>query len=133
MNVGWVFVPIEFGTLPEWLSRAMKPSLCDRVRGLHPEPGVAQFDQDIMAWIDDLEKDAWNVVIDELVWHLREGRMPVIVRRRSTPSTGVEFCFESAQPAFLAIEQSFFKEHWEEAVAIIGRCSELSTVKIHDA
>jgi hypothetical protein len=86
-----------------------------------------------MAWIDELEKDAWNVIIDELVWHLRESRMPVAVRRHIAPKSGVEFCFESAQPAFFSVERSILDEHWDEAVAIIRRCSELSVLKTYDA
>ena len=86
-----------------------------------------------MTWIDQLEKDAWNVIIDELVWHLREGRMPVAVHRHFTPKRGVEFCFESAQPAFFSIEGIFLEEHWDAAVAIIRQCSELNALKMSDA
>lgn len=86
-----------------------------------------------MEWINELEKEAWNVIIDELVWHLREGRVPVAIRRQFTPRRGIEFCFHSAQPSFFSIEGSFLEEHWSKAVAIIRECSELSDLKTYDA
>lgn len=85
-----------------------------------------------MDWIEKLEKEAWNVVIDELVWHLEEGRIPVAIRRHVTPINKVEFCFESEPPAFLAVEPSFFDEHWNEAISIIGRFPELRALKTID-
>ena len=86
-----------------------------------------------MDWIENLEKEAWNVVIDELVWHLQEVRIPVAIRKHVTPMKRVEFCFESEQPAFLTVEQSFFDEHWNEAISIIGRCPELRALKTVDS
>jgi hypothetical protein len=85
-----------------------------------------------MDWIDHLEKDAFNFVIDELVWHLREGRIPVAIRKNFSPKTGVEFCFESERPSFLAVEQILFEEHWDEALSIIGRFPELRALKTID-
>ena len=86
-----------------------------------------------MDWIDQLEKDAWNVVIDELVWHLREGRKPVIIRKHFLSNRGIEFCFETAKPMFLAVEGNLLEDHWKEAVAIIGRFPQLSALKTQDA
>ena len=86
-----------------------------------------------MDWIDEIEEDAWNVVIDELVWHLREGRTLSEIRRRFEPRSGVEFCFEAAQPAFFSVEEKFLKEHWDDSIAIIRRFSQLRQVKTCDA
>lgn len=86
-----------------------------------------------MTLIDELEKDAWNFIIDELIWHLEEGRIPATVRRVLTPETGIEFCFETVPSDFYAIPAEFLEEHWNEAVTIIGRCPELASLKMCDA
>jgi hypothetical protein len=83
-------------------------------------------------WIDRLEEDAWNVIVDELVWHLREGRMPAAIRKHSTPRAGVEFCFEAARSAFFPIDESILEDHWKQAVIIIGGHTQLGNLRTYD-
>ena len=83
-----------------------------------------------MDWIDKLEEDAWNVVIDELVWHLREGRLPTSIHRRHTPTDGIEFQFKELPSAFLATKQQLAKDHWDEAIQIIGRFPQLQSIDL---
>ncbi|GAB6197555.1 hypothetical protein [Lysobacter xanthus] len=82
-----------------------------------------------MDWIDRLDEEGWNVVIDELVWHLSEGRSPVVVRKVLSPLTGVEFSFELAPPAFFPVRKNLFEEHWASAVEIASRFPELVHVQ----
>ncbi|MCD9086359.1 hypothetical protein [Stenotrophomonas sp. SY1] len=81
-----------------------------------------------MEWIDDLEKETWNDVIDELVWHLRNGRMPTLITRQLTPDSGVEFRFKDLPAVFLPVDNHV---RWDEAVQIIDRFPQLNATRIH--
>lgn len=81
-----------------------------------------------MDWIDELEEEAWNVVIDELVWHLRQGRTPSSIRRLVVRDQGVEFCFQDHEPFVFKVDEQFLREHWSEAVTIIRRFPQLRSV-----
>lgn len=83
-----------------------------------------------MDWIDQLEEEAWNTVVDELVWHLREGRMPISIHRQFSPERGVEFKFDGAPTAFYPIQNHFLEDHWDEAVAIISRFPQLQAASV---
>ena len=83
-----------------------------------------------MDWIDQLEEDAWNVVIDELVWHLREDRLPILIHRQFSPIRGVEFRFQKVPTAFFPVEDHFLEDHWDEAVEIIARFPQLRATSI---
>jgi hypothetical protein len=83
-----------------------------------------------MDWISDLEKAAWNFVIDELVWHLREGRFPVSIHRQFTPAKGIEFAFKDLPAAFFPIDGHALEDHWDEAVQILSGFPQLQTVDI---
>ena len=78
-----------------------------------------------MEWIDDLEKERWNVVIDELVWHLRHGRMPTRLTRQRVPDDGVEFAFSNLPAVFLPATAPAFDQHWDEAQRIVERYRQL--------
>ncbi len=82
-----------------------------------------------MQWIDDLEVDAWNTVIEELVWHLRNGRTPTAISRQRLPERGVEFRFDDVAPTFLPVEEDAFETHWKEAIAIIARFPQLNALR----
>ncbi|WP_296247222.1 hypothetical protein [uncultured Stenotrophomonas sp.] len=84
-----------------------------------------------MQWIDDLEVEAWNTVIEELVWHLRNGRTPTTITRQFEPERGIAFRFSSAPPCFLAITDTALEHHWKDAVAIIGRFPQLNATRLH--
>jgi len=84
-----------------------------------------------MQWIDDLEMEAWNTVIEELVWHLRNGRTPTTITRRFEPERGIEFRFSNAAASFLAIADTSLEQHWKDAVAIIGRFPQLNATRLH--
>jgi hypothetical protein len=82
-----------------------------------------------MDWIDKLEEDAWNVVIDELVWHLREDRFPVSIRRQFTPR-GIEFGFKDLPAAFFPIDGPALEDHWNEAVQIMSSFPQLQVIEV---
>ncbi len=81
-----------------------------------------------MQWIDDLEKDAWNDVIEELVWHLRNGRMPTIIRQQRAPDNGIEFRFKDLPAVILPVTHP---GHWDEALNIIERFPQLNATRLH--
>lgn len=79
-----------------------------------------------MSWIEELDKYGQNFLIDELVWHLEKGRMPVsILMECSTGRTGIVFHFESAEPAFLSVPERMLHGHWREAQEILSEFGEL--------
>jgi hypothetical protein len=82
-----------------------------------------------MEWMDDLEKDAWNTIIDELVWHVRNGRMPSALARTQAPDSGVEFQFPRTPTVFLPVDAHALATHWEQAVEIIGRFTQLDALR----
>ncbi len=48
-----------------------------------------------MDWIEELDKNGYNILIDELVWHLEQGRTPTAIVKCSKNNTyGFEFYFE---------------------------------------
>jgi hypothetical protein len=84
-----------------------------------------------MDWIDKLEEDAWNVVIDELVWHLREGRLPTSISRQLAPSRGILFRFTESPDSFFPVEGDFLEARWDEALQILSRFPQLQAVGVH--
>ncbi|WP_313317220.1 hypothetical protein [Stenotrophomonas sp.] len=84
-----------------------------------------------MQWIDDLEVEAWNTVIEELVWHLRHGRTPTTITRQFVPERGIEFRFSGAAPSFLAIADASLEHHWNDAITIIARFPQLNATRLH--
>ncbi|HEX7989561.1 MAG TPA: hypothetical protein VF513_05315 [Stenotrophomonas sp.] len=82
-----------------------------------------------MQWIDDLEVEAWNTVIEELVWHLRNGRTPTAITRQLLPDRGIEFRFNGVDPAFLPVPDEAFETHWKDAIAIIARFPQLNALR----
>lgn len=85
-----------------------------------------------MDCIDELERDAYNFVIDELVWHLENGRTPLAIRRNYNLQTGVEFQFGQTAPMFLSVDERLLDQHWEEAKMIINQYSELRSINLID-
>ena len=83
-----------------------------------------------MEWIERLDKEGWNFVIDELVWHLKEGRVPIEITVQRVPLSGVEFRFDNAAPTFFRIDRHELREHWAAAVQIIGEFPELGSVAL---
>ncbi len=83
-----------------------------------------------MEWINELENEAWNTVIDELVWHLRHGRVPTIITRRFAPARGIEFRFGDAPAVFAPIDDASLEDHWDEASRIIGRFPQLNATRL---
>lgn len=81
-----------------------------------------------MDWIDRLDEHGWNVIIDELAWHLREGRSPVLVKRVASPSAGVEFGFAAPPATFFPVAEGLLEEHWMAALEIALGFPELAHV-----
>lgn len=58
-----------------------------------------------MQWIEKLDRDGWNPIIDELIWHLEQGRTVVRIQLQDLPESGVEFNFANAPSLFLKVER----------------------------
>ena len=82
-----------------------------------------------MEWLDDLEKDAWNAIIEELLWHLRQGRTPSALARTHSPDCGVEFWFAHTPTVFLPLTADSLTAHWQHATEAIARFRQLDAVR----
>lgn len=79
-----------------------------------------------MSWIEKLDHYGANFLIDELVWHLKEGRVPASVSMESSPvRTGVVFHFVDGGTAFLTVPERALDDHWREAQDISSKFNEL--------
>lgn len=86
-----------------------------------------------MSWIDRLDEHGYNVVIDELAWHLREGRQPTGVIKRSSPEVGVEYEFSDRDGAFLKVIDSTLDQNWREAQDIIREFPQLRSFEVRES
>lgn len=82
-----------------------------------------------MQWIGDLGVNACNNVIEERVWHLRNGRTPTAISRRRLPDRGIEFRFNDVAPVFPPVKEEAFETHWKEAITIIARSPQLDALR----
>jgi hypothetical protein len=83
-----------------------------------------------MNWIKELNKHGYNFLVDELVWHLEQGRMPITVAKRTKEDmVGFEFRFENEKPYFLTVNPDMLNKHWEEAQKIIADFPQLENVE----
>ena len=79
-----------------------------------------------MSWIDELDKHGYNFLIDELVWHIEQGRTPLSVSiAQKEEQAGYEFLFSESEPMFLKVNPEKLKEHWLEAKKIASKFSQL--------
>jgi len=79
-----------------------------------------------MSWIEELDQYGDNFLIDELAWHLEEGRVPASVSMERSPArTGVVFHFMGGGSEFLAIPERALDDHWRDAQDISCKFSEL--------
>ena len=85
-----------------------------------------------MSWIDALDEHGYNVVIDEQAWHLREGRRPSGVVKRSSPDPGVEFEFTDRDGAFLRVDGSILDQNWREAQDIVREFPQLRSFEFRE-
>ncbi|UBB24020.1 hypothetical protein LAG73_11580 [Pseudoxanthomonas japonensis] len=83
-----------------------------------------------MQWIEKLDRDGWNPIIDELVWHLEQGRAVVRIQLQDMPESGVEFNFENAPSSFLKVERRKLAEFWTSAAEVVARFDELASVEL---
>ena len=59
-----------------------------------------------MSWISELDKYGYNFLIDELVWHVEQGRIPLSVQLiDDSEHSGYEFSFLELEPMFLKVNQ----------------------------
>ncbi len=82
-----------------------------------------------MNWIEELDKHGYNTLIDELVWHLEQGRTPVkiaLVKRNEI--CGYEFNFEFGDPMFLKVGSATIDSSWSEAMEICSHYNQLASV-----
>ena len=82
-----------------------------------------------MEWLDDLEKSAWNTIIDELVWHVRNGRTPCALTCTRSPDSGVEFQFARTPTVFLPVDADALAQRWRHAQETIACFSQLDALR----
>jgi hypothetical protein len=85
-----------------------------------------------MSWIETLDEHGYNVLIDELAWHLREGRQPSGVVRRSAPEPGVEFQFPDRDGAFLFVDGAILDMNWREAAEVVRQFPQLHSFEFRE-
>ena len=82
-----------------------------------------------MNWIQQLDKNGFNFLIDELVWHLEQERFPLTIRKiNSNIRTGFEFVFKDGETHFLNVKKDALEQNWSEAIAISKEYPELKGV-----
>ncbi len=76
-----------------------------------------------MSWIDELDRHGYNVLLDELVWHLENGHDVVSIRRENNgpDGPGFRFILRGAEPHFLSVTFVNLDAHWNEARQITSR------------
>jgi len=83
-----------------------------------------------MDWIKELDKHGCNFLVDELVWHLEQGRTPIaMVKRSKDDAVGFEFRFENEKPQFLQVVPNMLDKHWEEAQEITSGFPQLGSME----
>jgi hypothetical protein len=82
-----------------------------------------------MNWIQELDQYGHNLLVDELVWHLDQGRMPIAVVKRSKDDVGFEFCFENETAHFLQVAPDMLDKQWEEAQTITAGFPQLGSIQ----
>ena len=83
-----------------------------------------------MDWIEELDKHGHNFLIDELVWHIEQGRIPVEVAKCTKDNTvGYEFRFEKDKPMFLKVVPDMIDDHWKEALEITSEFPQLESIR----
>jgi len=86
-----------------------------------------------MEWLEKLDKFGYNFLVDELVWHLEQGRNVVSMARVQTPArTGVIIDFQDGTEAFHQVAPKQLDEHWKECKEITAKFSELSELRYVD-
>lgn len=79
-----------------------------------------------MTWISNLDKYGHNHLIDELVWHIEQGRSPVSVKLvKNSEQSGYEFSFSESEPMFLNINPEAIGDSWQEAQEIVSKFKQL--------
>lgn len=87
-----------------------------------------------MDWLDKLDEDGYNLLIDEIVRHLKEGRKTMaVVKRKNEQSVGYEFYFESENSQHLPVASNLIDKHWQEAQDIISDFPQLELVRFIDS
>ena len=83
-----------------------------------------------MSWISELDKYGYNFLIDELVWHIEQGRIPVSVLLIDDPErSGYEFSFSEVEPMFLKVTPEALQESWIEAKEIVSKFAQLEGLR----
>ena len=83
-----------------------------------------------MNWINELDKHGYNFLVDELVWHLEQGRTPIAIAKLSEHDViGYEFRFKNEKPHFLKVSPEMIDKDWEEAQKIISEFTQLQGIE----
>ena len=107
-------------------------ALPERLRTLVRTPDDAPLPPPTATWTDALDAHGYNVVADELAWHLREGRRPTGVVKRTSPETGVQFTFADQTGPLLRVSPLVLERTWTEAVQIVGWFPEVQPFAFRD-
>ena len=79
-----------------------------------------------MSWISELDKYGYNFLIDELVWHIEQGRIPLsVLLINDSERSGYEFSFPELEPVFLKVNPEALQESWVEAKEIVSKFGQL--------
>ena len=83
-----------------------------------------------MSWISELDKYGYNFLIDELVWHVEQGRIPLSVQLiDDSEHSGYEFSFLELEPMFLKVNPEALQESWIEAKEIVSKFTQLEGMR----
>ena len=83
-----------------------------------------------MNWIAELDKHGYNHLIDELVWHLEQGRTPLAVILVNDPErSGYDFSFSESELMFLKVNPEALQENWNEAKEIVSNFEQLEGMR----
>ena len=83
-----------------------------------------------MSWISELDKYGYNFLIDELVWHIEQGRIPLsVLFINDSECSGYEFSFSELGPMFLKVNPEVLQETWVEAKEIVSKVGQLEGMR----
>ena len=83
-----------------------------------------------MSWISKLDEYGHNHLIDELVWHLEQGRTPESVKLvNNSELSGYEFSFSELEPMFLKVNPEAIQSSWQEAKEIVSKFNQLQGMR----
>ena len=81
-----------------------------------------------MRWVLELDKFGYNIIIDELVWHIENKRIPHSIQNVKEPESGLIFRFKCDDSSFLKASEESIEMNWEETKTITSNFKEIENV-----